>query len=269
LKREGTLRTEDCQLKRTAASGTIRIMIDPATKLRQLRLARGFKTAAEAANYYGWNVNTYKSHENGARTISKKAAGKYGKAYNVLPGWLLYDSGPKSHAVGEVYKGNIVDAREAVPQLPAPDFGLAYRRIPRLSWEIMANITNVHQAIAEATDFYLVPVDDPLPALSFALKINDDSMLATDSRAGDSFRRGDDVVFSPQKAVSPGDFVLARIFARNETIFRQYRESGYDKHGRKIVSLHALNANWADEDISLETTGEIVARLIRHSRDYS
>jgi hypothetical protein len=76
-------------------------------------------------------------------------------------------------------------------------------------------------------------------------------------------------LFTPQKPVSPGDYVLARISARNETVFRQYRESGYDKHGRKIVTLHALNANWADEDIVLGATGDIIARLIRHSRDYS
>lgn len=266
------MRTEDCQLKRTAEFGTIRAMTDPATKLRQLRLAAGFESAAAAARRYGWSLNTYKSHENGTRPISKKAAAMYANAYKVLEGWLLYNSGPKHplpESRPEVYKGELtsqpVDERSSI----SGQIGLAHRAIPRLSWEIMASVTNIDQAIAEATDFYLVPADDRLPPLSFAMKIPDDSMLATNGPSDNSFRRGDDVLFTPHKPVSPGDFVLAKIFARNETVFRQYREIGYDKQGRRLVTLHALNANWADEDIVLGATGDIVARLIRHSRDYS
>lgn len=265
------MRTEHCQLKRTDGFGTIRAMTDPATKLRQLRIAAGFESAAAAARRYGWPLNTYKSHENGMRPISKKAAVKYANAYKVLAGWLLYDSGPKiatHQGVQEVYKGELISETIPEDRTLIGQKGLAPRQIPRLSWEIMANMTNIAQAIADATDFYLVPADDKLPVLSFALKMPDDSMLAT-SGGGDSFRRGDDLIFSPQSPVSPGDYILAKIFARNETVFRQYRESGYDKQGRKIVTLHALNANWADEDITLGLGCDIIARLIRHSRDYS
>lgn len=133
----------------------------------------------------------------------------------------------------------------------------------------MANLTDINVAIAEAEDFYLVPANNKLPPISFALNISDDSMTAIDGRADDSFRPGDELILSPQKTVAPGDFVIARVFTRNETVFRQYRESGYDKQGRKIVTLHALNPSWANDTIVLGFTGDIIARLIRHSRDYS
>lgn len=264
--------TGDCQLNRTKDFGTIRIMTDPATKLRQLRIASGYKTIAEAAARHGWNVNTYKSHENGMRPISKKAAAKYANAYKVLPGWLLYNLGPKAavqQSSGEVFKGTLVGQPVTAPRLINQEIGIAHRRIPRLDWEIMARMTNINEAIADATDFYLVPAEDQLPSLSFSIKITDDSMLATNVRSEDSFRLGDNALFSPQIPVSPGNYVLAKIFARNETVFRQYREKGYDPQGRKIISLHALNAAWGDETIVLGVSGEIIARLIRNSRDYS
>lgn len=240
-------------------------MTDPAAKLRQLRISLGFATSKDAALRFGWNENTYKSHENGARPISKRAAAHYAKAYKVLPGWLLYGTGPKTPP-REVYKGELLPIRKGLPQQADSEIGLAYRKIPRLDWAIMANMTDIDEAIAESESFYLVPVDNILPPISFALKMSDDSMAGTGE---DSFRSGDDLILSPQKTVKPGDFVLAKVFARNETVFRQYRESGYDKQGRKIVTLHALNPSWANDTIILGLSGEIIARLIRHSRDYS
>lgn len=260
--------TERCQLKRTAKNGTIRTMSEPAAKLRQLRISMGFATAKDAAQRYGWNVNTYKSHENGMRPLSKKAAADYAKAYKVLPGWLMYGTGPKS-ITREVYKGELRTISNDLSQQLEQEINLAYRKIPRLDWEIMANLTDINVAIARAENYYLVPADNKLPPISFALKISDDSMTAIDGRADDSFRTGDELILSPQKTITPGDFVVARVFARNETVFRQYRESGYDKQGRKIITLHALNPSWANDTIVLDLTGEIIARLIRHSRDYS
>lgn len=52
-------------------------MTDPATRLRQLRIRKGYATAADAAKAFGWNEHTYKSHENGTRGIRMDAARKY------------------------------------------------------------------------------------------------------------------------------------------------------------------------------------------------
>lgn len=62
-------------------------------RLQWARERAGFKTATEAAHRFNWNENTYRSHENGVRGISKVAARKYARAFKVPTGWLLYGEG--------------------------------------------------------------------------------------------------------------------------------------------------------------------------------
>lgn len=59
-------------------------------RLAHARSQAGYSKATDAARAFGWNENTYRSHENGTRDISKAAAQKYGKAYKVDPSWLLF-----------------------------------------------------------------------------------------------------------------------------------------------------------------------------------
>src|SRR5215211_1487530 len=66
---------------------------DPDERLRWARERARFKEATEAARRFGWNENTYRSHENGQRGISKKAAAKYARAFKIPVGWLLYGEG--------------------------------------------------------------------------------------------------------------------------------------------------------------------------------
>lgn len=49
--------------------------------------------ATDAARRHHWNENTYRSHENGTRPLSKSAAANYAKAFKVAAGWLLYGEG--------------------------------------------------------------------------------------------------------------------------------------------------------------------------------
>jgi len=86
-------------------------MRDPHERLGWARKRRGFASATEAARRHHWNENTYRSHENGMRALSRWAATKYAKAFRVPSGWLLYGEGqpgklPKStQAVGYVGAG--------------------------------------------------------------------------------------------------------------------------------------------------------------------
>jgi hypothetical protein len=66
---------------------------DPHDRLMWAREHAGFKTATDAARRHHWNENTYRSHENGARGISKKAAAGYARAYKMPVEWLLYGQG--------------------------------------------------------------------------------------------------------------------------------------------------------------------------------
>lgn len=67
--------------------------MEPYERLQVIRRQRGYAEATDAARRHGWNENTYRSHENGTRPISKGAAASYAKAYKVPAGWLLYGEG--------------------------------------------------------------------------------------------------------------------------------------------------------------------------------
>lgn len=65
---------------------------DEARRLEQARRARGFKTAKDAAEYFGWNYETYAQHENGTRGLTR-AVERYAKAYRVDASWILFGTG--------------------------------------------------------------------------------------------------------------------------------------------------------------------------------
>ena len=66
-------------------------MDDRGPRLRQARMAKGFDTAAAAADAFGWNRNTYGSNENGNAPFSYRRAKEYAAAFGVRPEWL-YDA---------------------------------------------------------------------------------------------------------------------------------------------------------------------------------
>ncbi|BBL53491.1 hypothetical protein MF1_07490 [Bartonella quintana] len=61
---------------------------DQSSRLMKARLVRGFRSAKEAARYFGWNYSSYIQHEQGLRGISR-ASKKYAKAFRISEGWLL------------------------------------------------------------------------------------------------------------------------------------------------------------------------------------
>lgn len=62
---------------------------DCGERLRAARRAAGFKTQRSACKHFGWNENTYRSHENGPRGIGKRAAIEYARTFGVSVTWLL------------------------------------------------------------------------------------------------------------------------------------------------------------------------------------
>ena len=65
-----------------------------AARLREARIAAGFENATEAAERFGWEVVTYRSHENGIRGLRTSVAAQYAKAYKVSYTWLATGEGP-------------------------------------------------------------------------------------------------------------------------------------------------------------------------------
>lgn len=64
-----------------------------AQRLKEARVNRGYRTAAQAARAHLWNVNSYSSNENGNAPYSFVKAKKYGDAFGVRAEWL-YDGAP-------------------------------------------------------------------------------------------------------------------------------------------------------------------------------
>jgi SOS-response transcriptional repressor LexA len=63
-------------------------------RLKELRLMRGFETAADAARAYGWPTTTYQAHENGSRGVKIDVARRYAKAFGTTAAFIL--TGAKS-----------------------------------------------------------------------------------------------------------------------------------------------------------------------------
>lgn len=71
-------------------------MKDASDRLRELRIKKGFENASDAAQAFGWNENTYKSHENGIRGIKPAVARKYASALGSTAAYILTGSGPET-----------------------------------------------------------------------------------------------------------------------------------------------------------------------------
>lgn len=66
---------------------------EPAKRLEQARIRRGFSTAKDATRFFGWVYETYIQHEQGIRGIGRQSK-KYAEAFRVSEGWLLTGEGP-------------------------------------------------------------------------------------------------------------------------------------------------------------------------------
>lgn len=86
---------------------------EPAKRLEQARIRRGFATPRAACDFFGWSYDTYVQHENGTRGLARSAA-RYATAYRVKAGWLLTGDGDAAsrnvlNVVGYIGAGARID----------------------------------------------------------------------------------------------------------------------------------------------------------------
>lgn len=62
-------------------------------RLREARLSRGFRSAAEAARQFQWNITSYQQAENGTRPPTRDKITEYARNFRVSVSWLLTGSG--------------------------------------------------------------------------------------------------------------------------------------------------------------------------------
>jgi len=65
-------------------------MDTPHARLKAARIVAGFESAENAAQHFGFMVQTYSSHENGNRGLKEDVAKEYAKAFGTTPEWLLH-----------------------------------------------------------------------------------------------------------------------------------------------------------------------------------
>jgi phage repressor protein C with HTH and peptisase S24 domain len=75
-----------------------RPMADMGDRLREARIAAGFRSARSAALKFGWNPSTYAAHENGQNGYDPGTAERYARAFKVRSAWLLTADGPRERA---------------------------------------------------------------------------------------------------------------------------------------------------------------------------
>lgn len=70
--------------------------LERAHRLKDARIARGYPTAAAAADAFKWSRNTYASNENGNAPYSFGKAKSYAEAFGVRAEWLYDGAGPNA-----------------------------------------------------------------------------------------------------------------------------------------------------------------------------
>ncbi|UWQ30904.1 helix-turn-helix domain-containing protein [Leisingera sp. M523] len=76
-----------------------------ADRLRDARIAAGFRSAAEAATSFGWTGSTYAAHENGTRGCKPADIKKYADAFQADPCFITYGAHTKSPVISGLSDG--------------------------------------------------------------------------------------------------------------------------------------------------------------------
>jgi phage repressor protein C with HTH and peptisase S24 domain len=120
-------------------------------RLRHAMQLRGIASAAELARLTNQNEVTVRSHVNGTRDVSKRAAEAYSRALDLDPAWLIYGHGPAPAS-----RGASPGAAGAWP--PASHAG---ERTPTRE-DDADGPTNVRLSASEPPDFRFLSKDVPV-----------------------------------------------------------------------------------------------------------
>jgi SOS-response transcriptional repressor LexA len=133
-------------------------MIDSkiAKRLKQARINSSYDNVVDMVRDFGWNINTYRSHEGGIRGIPATRLETYARAFNVSIDWLQTGRGEKSGigktvplqplpVHGRVQAGSFVEAMpdfsgREIPMAVDPD----YSDYEQYALEVKGDSMNMH-----------------------------------------------------------------------------------------------------------------------------
>lgn len=126
-----------------------------AARLKEARIAAGYKGPKDIAERLGWNANNYKAHEYGRNGFGISDAKRFAKAFGVSANWLMFGNG----------KADDLDN----------DVAHAITDVPIISW-VSAGEMRDHHTLMPYDDFPTTPVIDLPDGDWFALKVDGNSM---------------------------------------------------------------------------------------------
>jgi phage repressor protein C with HTH and peptisase S24 domain len=191
---------------------------DFAQRLEEARTKRGFKSAKDAATFFGWKYDSYIQHERGERGI-KKVADKYAKAFRVSAAWLLTGEGAAD--------------RKSIPIMGFVGAGA----------EIMPEFEQVPPEGLGTID---LPFNVPDGIIAF--EVRGISMLPV-------FKDGDAILVHESQRLATENYVGEDIACRTHDGRRFLKELQYGRR-RGMFNLHSHNAPLI-EDVQIEWVGEI------------
>lgn len=95
------LRGEEATAPRPSSQATVPFSSSieslPAGRLRLARRLAGYRSVQAAADAHGWTRSRLSAHEINQNRLLPHQAAEYGRAFNVLPEWLLTGEGPSGY----------------------------------------------------------------------------------------------------------------------------------------------------------------------------
>jgi len=206
-------------------------------RLREARKEAGFRSAADAARRFAWNVDSYRAAENDHRAPGRKTVVKYARAFGINVDWLLTARPPKRGA------GQLGEPSPEPAKAPNPDIAMH-----QTSW--VQEVRPLAKILANSLLFEVAP--------------DDDAMVDLD-RPPASLYPGDSLIVDPSKPVNPGNMVLAREGKR--TIVRRVRTITEGRDGQSDrVSLVASNPDYGMLEIPADKIVGVVTGWYRQAR---
>lgn len=210
---------------------------DQAKRLETARIARGFKTARQAADYFGWQYVTYTQHESGERGLTR-AADRYAKAFRVSPAWLLTGEG-KGPEGEEFAPDETHVALPAARPKPNASFPPRYQEFPQGQTIPLLGQTSGGpngRFVLNGTEIGRVFCPPMLEGVegAYATMVYGTSMIPR-------FYPGETVWVNPHLPVRAGDDVIAQIIEDGEDHPVESYIKQFQSQSSKVLRLHQYN----------------------------
>lgn len=203
-----------------------------AKRLELARKNRGFRTAEDACTAFGWNLNTYLSHESGIRSFIKSVE-SYAQAFQVNAGWLMFGESPPNWY------------SEANQSLKTTFFNMDTTQAPAVSYtdivDLYYNNTTVGDLMSKNTPVTMPDLGIDKSHRIVCFKVPDDMSC-------DEFKGGSTLMIDLDEPSKPGDLVIVETPFDTEPMFMLVTRSSKGKIVLKYATEEHMEPIEADQE---------------------